>query len=26
LLAGIGADSAIERLERSGGNVREALQ
>jgi N-acetylmuramic acid 6-phosphate etherase len=26
LLAGIGADSAIERLERSGGNVREALR
>jgi N-acetylmuramic acid 6-phosphate etherase len=25
LLAGVGADSAIERLERSGGNVREAL-
>jgi N-acetylmuramic acid 6-phosphate etherase len=26
LLAGIGADSAAERLERSGGNVREALR
>jgi N-acetylmuramic acid 6-phosphate etherase len=26
LIAGIGADSATERLERSGGNVREALR